>query len=126
MEFKEGMVFRCKNKYYVLALIQSDQYLILSDDENCGWDLHDSPNYEQIINSKAYNGYVPLHNGKECKFATGWWYGASFMRTFTYVDNLNEVHDDPAVKRCIFMAHLGEIAALHAGRRGAAPYNATK
>jgi len=35
-------------------------------------------------------------------------------------------HDDPAVKCCIFKAHLGEIAALHAGRRGAAPYSAMK
>lgn len=39
MEFKEGMVFRCKGNYYVLALIQDGQYLILSDDEIYGWDL---------------------------------------------------------------------------------------
>ena len=106
MEFKEGMVFRCKNKYYVLALIQSDEYLILSDDENCGWDLHDSPNYEQIINSKAYSGYVPLHNGKERKFVTGWWYGANFMGTFTYVDNLNEVREHFIVKDSILDLYL--------------------
>ena len=99
MEFKEGMVFRCKGNYYVLALIQDGQYLILSDDEMYGWDLHESPNYEQIISSKVYNGYVPVCNGKERKFVTGWWYGATQLEsTFRYVSNLEEVRHHFIVK----------------------------
>ena len=99
MEFKEGMVFRCKGNYYVLALIQDGQYLILSDDEMYGWDLHESPNYEQIISSKVYNGYVPVCNGKERKFVTGWWYGATQLEsTFRYVSDLEEVKHHFLVK----------------------------
>ena len=99
MEFKEGMVFRCKGNYYVLALIQDGQYLILSDDEMYGWDLHESPNYEQIISSKVYNGYVPVCNGKERKFVTGWWYGATQLEsTFRYVSDLEEVKHHFIVK----------------------------
>ena len=99
MVFKEGMVFRCKGNYYVLALIQDGQYLILSDDEMYGWDLHESPNYEQIISSKVYNGYVPVCNGKERKFVTGWWYGATQLEsTFRYVSNLEEVKHHFIVK----------------------------
>ena len=99
MEFKEGMVFRCKGNYYVLALIQDGQYLILSDDEMYGWDLYESPNYEQIISSKVYNGYVPVCNGKERKFVTGWWYGATQLEsTFRYVSDLEEVKHHFIVK----------------------------
>ena len=99
VEFKEGMVFRCKGNYYVLALIQDGQYLILSDDEMYGWDLHESPNYEQIISSKVYNGYVPVCNGKERKFVTGWWYGATQLEsTFRYVGDLEEVKHHFIVK----------------------------
>ena len=99
MEFKEGMVFRCKGNYYVLALICDGQYLILSDDEMYGWDLHESPNYEQIISSKVYNGYVPVCNGKERKFVTGWWYGATQLEsTFRYVGDLEEVKHHFIVK----------------------------
>ena len=99
MEFKEGMVFRCRGNYYVLALIQDGQYLILSDDEIYGWDLHESPNYEQIISSKVYNGYVPVRNGKERKFVTGWWYGATQLEsTFRYVSDLEEVKHHFIVK----------------------------
>ena len=99
VEFKEGMVFRCKGNYYVLALIQDGQYLILSDDEMYGWDLHESPNYEQIISSKVYNGYVPICNGKERKFVTGWWYGATQLEsTFRYVGDLEEVKHHFIVK----------------------------
>ena len=99
MEFKEGMVFRCKGNYYVLALIQDGHYLILSDDEMYGWDLYESPNYEQIISSKVYNGYVPVCNGKERKFVTGWWYGATQLEsTFRYVSDLEEVKHHFIVK----------------------------
>ena len=99
VEFKEGMVFRCKGNYYVLALIQDGQYLILSDDEIYGWDLHESPNYEQIISSKVYNGYIPVCNGKERKFVTGWWYGATQLEsTFRYVSDLEEVKHHFIVK----------------------------
>ena len=99
MELKEGMVFRCRGNYYVLALIQDGQYLMLSDDEIYGWDLHESPNYEQIIDSKAYNGYIPVCNGKERKFITGWWYGARQLEsTFRYVDDLEEVKHHFMVK----------------------------
>ena len=92
MEFKEGMVFRCKGNYYVLASICDGQYLILSDNKNYGWDLHESPNYEQIINSKAYKGYIPLLNGKKREFLSGWWYGErQLISTFTHVDDLEEV-----------------------------------
>ena len=106
MEFKEGMVFKSKNKYYVLALIQNERYLMLSDDENYGWDLRETSNYEQIINSQAYKGYIPVCNGKERKFTTGWWYGASFMGTFTYVDNLNEVKQHFIVKDSMLDLYL--------------------
>ena len=99
MEFKEGMVFRCKGNYYVLALIQDGQYLILSDDEIYGWELTESPNYEQIITSEVYNGYVPVCNGKERKFVTGWWYGATQLEsTFRYVSDLEEVKHHFIVK----------------------------
>ena len=99
VEFKEGMVFRCRGNYYVLALIQDGQYLILSDDEIYGWDLRESPNYEQIISSKVYNGYVPVCNGKERKFVTGWWYGATQLEsTFRYVSDLEEVKHHFIVK----------------------------
>lgn len=99
MEFKEGMVFRCKGNYYVLALICDGQYLMLSDDEIYGWDLQESPNYEQIISSKVYNGYVPVCNGKERKFITGWWYGATQLEsTFRYVSDLEEVKHHFIVK----------------------------
>ena len=92
MEFKEGMVFRCRGNYYVLALICDRQYLMISDDESYGWDLHESPNYEQIISSEAYNGYIPTRNGKQCKFVTGWWYGErQLISTFTRVGGLEEV-----------------------------------
>ena len=107
MEFKEGMVFRCRGNYYVLALIQDGQYLILSDDECYGWDLHESPNYEQIINSKVYNGYIPLLNGKEQKFVTGWWYGATQLEsTFRYVSDLEEVKHHFIVKDSILDLYL--------------------
>lgn len=99
MEFKEGMVFRCRGNYYVLALICDGQYLMLSDDESYGWDLHESPNYEQIISSKVYNGYVPVCNGKQCKFVTGWWYGErQLIATFTHVGDLEEVKHHFIVK----------------------------
>ena len=107
MEFKEGMVFRCKGNYYVLALIQDGQYLILSDDEMYGWDLHESPNYEQIISSKVYNGYVPVCNGKERKFVTGWWYGATQLEsTFRYVSDLEEVKHHFIVKDSMLDLYL--------------------
>ena len=99
MEFKEGMVFRCKGNYYVLALIQDGQYLILSDDEMYGWELTESPNHEQIINSEAYNSYIPLSNGRQREFVTGWWYGErQLIATFTYVDDLEEVKHHFIVK----------------------------
>ena len=99
MELKEGMVFRFKNNYYVLALICDGQYLMLSDDESYGWDLHESPNYEQIITSEAYNGYIPTRNGKRCKFVTGWWYGErQLIATFTHVGVLEEVKHHFIVK----------------------------
>ena len=107
MEFKEGMVFRCKGNYYVLALIQDGQYLILSDDESYGWDLHESPNYEQIITSEAYNGYIPTRNGKQCKFVTGWWYGErQLIATFTHVGDLEEVKHHFAVKDSMLDLYL--------------------
>ena len=99
MELKEGMVFKSKNKYYVLALIQNERYLFISDDENYGWDLHESSNYEQITNSKAYNGYIPIHNGKQYKFVTGWWYGErQVIATLIYVGDLDEVKHHFIVK----------------------------
>ena len=99
MEFKEGMVFRCRGNYYVLALICDGQYLMISDDESYGWDLHESPNYEQIISSKAYNGYIPTRNGKQCKFVTGWWYGErQLIATFTRVGDLEEIKHHFIVK----------------------------
>ena len=99
MELKEGMVFKNKNKYYVLALIQNERYLFISDDENYGWDFHESSNYEQITNSKAYNGYIPIHNGKQYKFVTGWWYGErQVMATLIYVGDLEEVKHHFIVK----------------------------
>ena len=99
MEFKEGMVFKCRGNYYVLALICDGQYLMISDDESYGWDLHESPNYEQIISSKAYNGYIPTRNGKQCKFVTGWWYGErQLIATFTYGGNLEEIKHHFIVK----------------------------
>ena len=99
MELKEGMVFKSKNKYYVLALIQNERYLFISDDENYGWDLHETSNYEQITNSKAYNGYIPIHNGKRYKFVTGWWYGErQVMATLIYVGDLEEVKHHFIVK----------------------------
>ena len=107
VEFKEGMVFRCRGNYYVLALIQDGQYLILSDDEIYGWDLHESPNYEQIISSKVYNGYVPVCNGKERKFVTGWWYGATQLEsTFRYVSDLEEVKHHFIVKDSMLDLYL--------------------
>ena len=99
MELKEGMVFKSKNKYYVLALIQNERYLFISDDENYGWDLHETSNYEQITNSKAYNGYIPIHNGKQYKFVTGWWYGErQVIATLIYVGDLDEVKHHFIVK----------------------------
>ena len=107
MEFKEGMVFRCKGNYYVLALIQDGQYLILSDDEMYGWDLHESPNYEQIISSKVYNGYVPICNGKERKFVTGWWYSERQLEsTFRYVGDLEEAKHHFIVKDSMLDLYL--------------------
>lgn len=99
MEFKEGMVFKCRGNYYVLALICDGQYLMISDDESYGWDLHESPNYEQIVSSEAYNGYIPTRNGKQCKFVTGWWYGErQLIATFTRVGGLEEVKHHFIVK----------------------------
>lgn len=107
MEFKEGMVFKSKNKYYVLALIQSERYLMLSDDESYGWDLHETSNYEQIISSKAYNGYIPIHNSRQCKFTTGWWYGErQLIATFTYVGDLDEVKQHFIVKDSMLDLYL--------------------
>lgn len=107
MELKEGMVFRFKNNYYVLALICDGQYLMLSDDESYGWDLHESPNYEQIISSKVYNGYVPVCNGKERKFVTGWWYGErQLIATFTHVGVLEEVKHHFIVKDSMLDLYL--------------------
>ena len=107
MEFKGGMVFKSKNKYYVLALIQNERYLMISDDEIYGWDLHESPNYEQIINSQAYKGYIPVYNGKERKFTTGWWYGErQLIATFTHVRDLDEVKQHFIVKDSILDLYL--------------------
>ena len=93
------MVLRFKHKSYVIALFCDGQYLMLSDDESYGWDLHESPNYEQIISSKVYNGYIPVCNGKERKFITGWWYGATQLEsTFRYVSDLEEVKHHFIVK----------------------------
>lgn len=99
MEYKEGMVFRFKNNYYVLALICDGQYLMLSDDKDYGWELTESPNYKQIINSEAYNSYIPLSNGRQREFVTGWWYGVRHLAaTFTYVGDLEEVKHHFIVK----------------------------
>ena len=99
MEFKEGMVFRFKNNYYVLALICDGQYLMLSDDKDYGWELIESPNNEQIINSQAYKSYIPLSNGRQREFVTGWWYGErQLIATFTYVGDLEEVKHHFIVK----------------------------
>ena len=99
MELKDGMVFKCRGNYYVLALVQDGQYLMISDDESYGWDLNESPNYEQIISSKAYNGYIPTRNGKQCKFVTGWWYGErQVIATLIYVGDLDEVKHHFIVK----------------------------
>ena len=107
MEFKEGMVFKSKNKYYVLTLIQSERYLMISDDENYGWDLHESSKYEQITNSQAYKGYIPICNGKERKFTTGWWYGErQLIATFTHVGDLDEVKQHFIVKDSILDLYL--------------------
>ena len=119
MEFKEGMVFKCRGNYYVLALIQDGQYLILSDDEIYGWDLHESPNYEQIISSKAYNGYIPVCNGKERKFITGWWYGARQLEsTFRYVDDLEEVKHHFMVKDNMLDLYLRVKDDIHINLEG--------
>ena len=107
MELKEGLVFKSKNKYYVLALIQNERYLFISDDENYGWDLHESSNYEQITNSEAYKGYIPMHNGRPCKFTTGWWYSERQMIvTFTYVGDLDEVKQHFMVKDSMLDLYL--------------------
>ena len=119
VEFKEGMVFRCRGNYYVLALIQDGQYLILSDDEIYGWDLHESPNYEQIISSKVYNGYVPVCNGKERKFVTGWWYGATQLEsTFRYVSDLEEVKHHFIVKDNMLDLYLRVKDDIHINLEG--------
>ena len=119
MEFKEGMVFRCKGNYYVLALIQDGHYLILSDDEMYGWDLYESPNYEQIISSKVYNGYVPVCNGKERKFVTGWWYGATQLEsTFRYVSDLEEVKHHFIVKDNMLDLYLRVKDDIHINLEG--------
>ena len=119
MEFKEGMVFRCKGNYYVLALIQDGQYLILSDDEIYGWELTESPNYEQIISSKVYNGYVPVCNGKERKFVTGWWYGATQLEsTFRYVSDLEEVKHHFIVKDNMLDLYLRVKDDIHINLEG--------
>ena len=107
MEFKEGMVFRFKNNYYVLALICDGQYLMLSDDKDYGWELTESPNYEQIINSEAYNSYIPLSNGRQREFVTGWWYGErQLIATFTYVGDLEEVKHHFIVKHNMLDLYL--------------------
>ena len=125
MEFKEGMVFRCRGNYYVLALIQDGQYLILSDDEMYGWDLHESPNYEQIISSKVYNGYVPVCNGKERKFVTGWWYGATQLEsTFRYVGDLEEVKHHFIVKDNMLDLYLRVKDDIHISFDGVASVKA--
>ena len=125
VEFKEGMVFRCKGNYYVLALIQDGQYLILSDDEMYGWDLHESPNYEQIISSKVYNGYVPVCNGKERKFVTGWWYGATQLEsTFRYVSDLEEVKHHFIVKDNMLDLYLRVKDDIHISFDGVASVKA--
>ena len=119
MEFKEGMVFRFKNNYYVLALICDGQYLMLSDDESYGWDLHESPNYEQIISSKVYNGYIPVCNGKERKFVTGWWYGErQLIATFTHVGVLEEVKHHFIVKDSMLDLYLRVKDDIRINREG--------
>lgn len=119
MEFKEGMVFRCKGNYYVLALICDGQYLMLSDDESYGWDLHESPNYEQIITSEAYNGYIPTRNGKQCKFVTGWWYGErQLIATFIHVGDLEEVKHHFAVKDSMLDLYLRVKDDVRINREG--------
>ena len=107
MEFKEGMVFRFKNNYYVLALICDGQYLMLSDDKDYGWELTESPNYEQIINSEAYKSYIPLSSGRQREFVTGWWYGErQLIATFTYVGDLEEVKHHFIVKHNMLDLYL--------------------
>ena len=119
MELKEGMVFRFKNNYYVLALICDGQYLMLSDDESYGWDLHESPNYEQIITSEAYNGYIPTRNGKQCKFVTGWWYGErQLIATFTHVGVLEEVKHHFIVKDNMLDLYLRVKDDIHINLEG--------
>lgn len=93
MEFKEGMVFKCSARYYVLALIRDGEYLMLSEDESYGWDLKDSSIMYEIYSSDTYNGYVPIKpNGRQTKFVTGWWYSKEhLLAQFEYVDDLEEV-----------------------------------
>ena len=100
MEFKEGMVFKCSARYYVLALIRDGEYLMLSEDESYGWDLKDSSIMYEIYSSDTYNGYVPIKpNGRQTKFVTGWWYGErQLIATFTYVGDLEEVKHHFIVK----------------------------
>lgn len=93
MELKPGMIFKLKGKYYALALIQGEEYLLLSKDEELGWDIKESSNSQQIYASKTYNGYIPLKpNGEQTEFISGWWYNKQFLETqFIYVDDLEEV-----------------------------------
>ena len=125
MEYKEGMVFRFKNNYYVLALICDGQYLMLSDDKDYGWELTESPNYEQIINSEAYKGYIPVCNGKERKFTTGWWYGErQLIATFTHVGDLEEVKHHFIVKDNMLDLYLRVKDDIHISFDGVASVKA--
>ena len=100
MEFKEGMVFKCRGNYYVLALICDGQYLMISDDESYGWDIRDSHVAYQIYSSDTYNGYIPKKpNGTQAEFVTGWWYSKQHLEAqFMYVDDLDEVKHHFVVK----------------------------
>ena len=119
MEFKEGMVFRFKNNYYVLALICDGQYLMLSDDKDYGWELTESPNYEQIINSEAYKSYIPLSSGRQREFVTGWWYGErQLIATFTYVGDLEEVKHHFIVKDNMLDLYLRVKDDIRINREG--------
>ena len=125
MEFKEGMVFKCRGNYYVLALICDGRYLMLSDDESYGWDLHESPNYEQIINSQAYKGYIPVRNGKQCKFVTGWWYGErQLIATFTRAGGLEEIKHHFIVKDNMLDLYLRVKDDIHINLDGVASVQA--